>query len=156
MRVFLPANEEQLAGNDLTAATAAPFGNGELILVVDDDAAVRESVLAVLTDRNYRVMGAGNGLEAVSHFTTHLAEIALVITDVDMPYLGGVALARTLMNLRPELPLLVISGLARGQTGGSELEAAKRLTQTFLLKPFTCEALLTTVYQQLHLPDKAH
>jgi PAS domain S-box-containing protein len=153
-RVFLPATEEQLTGDGATPAVAACVGHGEIILVVDDDAAVRESVAAILTKKNYRVLSACDGLEAVNQFTAHGVEIALVVTDVDMPHLGGAALARVLAQLRPDLRLLVISGLSGIETDGLQLDAAMKLTHAFLLKPFTQETLLATVHELLHPTPK--
>jgi PAS domain S-box-containing protein len=153
-RVFLPAAAEKLAAKDLAPVFAVPTGNNELVLVVDDEAAVRETVAAILSKHGYRVLGAEDGVEAVNQVITHSAELVLVVTDVDMPRLGGAALARILAQLRPEMRLLVISGLSPDKANGSELEEAKNLTHGFLLKPFSPEALLEIVYSVLHPPAK--
>jgi CheY-like chemotaxis protein len=121
-----------------------------LILVVDDERPVRDLVAAVLTRYNYRVLTAADGVEAISHFTLHAAEIALVVTDVDMPLLGGRALGRILAQLRPDLRLLVMSGLARNEPGGPPEAAAEIVVHEFLQKPFTFEALLEAVDRLLH------
>ena len=127
----------------------APGGNRELILVVDDNLAVRETVIAMLSTHHYRVLSAGDGVEAVKCFAAHSAEIALVITDVDMPNLGGVALARRLTQLRPDLRLLMISGSSDDETYVSLTEAAANLAPAFLLKPFNTKVLLEKVHQLL-------
>jgi PAS domain S-box-containing protein len=151
-RVFLPATDEKSADNSAAPAAAAPIGNNELILIVDDNDAIRETVTAILAKHNYRVLGASDGVEAVSLLTTHQTEIALVITDVDIPYLGGAALTRIATQLYPDLRLLVISGLSSEENGDSPLDAAKKLAHACLLKPFAPEVLLETVHQLLHLP----
>jgi len=148
-RVFLPATDEESADLTIAPAIAAPIGKNELILVVDDNDAIRETVTAILTKHNYRVLSAGDGVEAVGHLTAHQAEIALLITDVDVPYLGGAALARIATQLCPDLQLLVISGLSNDEAGDTPLEEAKKLTHACLLKPFAPEALLETVHQLL-------
>ncbi len=151
-RVFLPATDEKSADSRVAPVVAAPIGQSELILVVDDNDAIRETVTAVLAKHNYRVLNASDGVEAVSLLTTHQTDIALVITDVDIPYLGGAALTRIATQLCPDLPLLLISGLSNDEKDGSPLEAAKKLAHACLLKPFAPEVLLETVHQLLHLP----
>ncbi len=148
-RVFLPATDEKSADLNVTPVVAAPIGKSELILVVDDNDAIRETVTAVLTKHNYRVLSAGDGVEAVGHLTTHHAEITLLITDVDIPYLGGAALARIASQLCPHLRLLVISGLSNNEAGDTPLEEAKKITHACLIKPFAPEVLLETVHRLL-------
>jgi CheY-like chemotaxis protein len=152
-RVFLPATEEKSADLTTTPVVAAPIGQGELILVVDDNDAIRETVTAVLTKHNYRVLSASDGVEAVGLLTANHSKIALVITDVDVPYLGGAALARIATQLCPDVRLLVISGLSNDATGDTPLEEAKKFTDACLLKPFAPEILLKTVARLLH-PSK--
>jgi len=150
-RVFLPATADEPVP---APVCAAPVGHNELILVVDDERPVRDLVAAALTRYHYRVVTAADGVEAVSHFTLHAAEIALVVTDVDMPLLGGLALGRILAELRPDLRLLVMSGLARNEPGGRPEDLADRATHAFLQKPFTFEALLEAVDRLLHPLEK--
>jgi CheY-like chemotaxis protein len=153
-RVFLPATGEISVDNTVTTASTTPAGKGECILVVDDNAAVRETVAAILARHNYLVLIANDGVEAVNHITMNIARISLVITDVDMPYLSGTALTRILARLRPELRMLVISGLPDDQTERSVIESAENPTNAFLLKPFTPEVLLETVGRLLNSSEK--
>ncbi len=154
-RVFFPALEEKPAARADAAESATPGGHGELLLVVDDDDAVRDTLTTILAKQGYRTLSASDGVEAISHFTTHSTEIALVITDVDMPHIGGGALARILNLQSPGLPLLVISGLPHNEGDASEVAAARKLAQAFLLKPFSHETLLATVHTLLHPTAKA-
>jgi CheY-like chemotaxis protein len=151
-RVYLPATDEKSADLITSPAIAAPIGQGELILVVDDNDAIRETVAAVLAKHNYHVLSASDGVEAVSLLTTHHLKIALVITDVDIPYLGGAALAGIATQLCPGVRLLVISGLSNDDASDTSLEEAKKLTHACLFKPFAPEVLLETVHRLLHLP----
>ena len=153
-RVFLPALVEQAPAAGSKPVSAAPFGHSELILVVDDEKPVRDLVAAVLTRSHYRVLIAADGVEAVSHFTSHTLEIGLVITDIDMPVLGGIALGRIFAQLRPDLRLLMISGLPHDEVGGLEDPAAAFPVHAFLQKPFTFDALLSAVHHLLHSPKK--
>ncbi len=156
-RVFLPATEEKTVSGGTAPVFAAPAGHDELILVVDDDTAILETIATILTQHHYRVLCASDGVEAVSHFTAHPTEIALAITDVDMPLLSGTALARILSQLRSDLPLLVMSGLTGEENGGSrsQIAEAKRLSPAFIHKPFTPETLLVAVHKLLHPAGKA-
>jgi PAS domain S-box-containing protein len=160
-RVFLPATDEKSADLSTAPASVAPIGKGELILVVDDNDAIRETVTAVLAKHNYHVLGAGDGVEAVGLLTTHHSKIALVITDVDIPYLGGAALAGIATQICPDVRLLVISGFSNDEAGDTPLEEAKQLAHACLLKPFAPEVLLETVHRLLHpsrspeRPDRA-
>ncbi|MGA2018757.1 MAG: PAS domain S-box protein, partial [Opitutaceae bacterium] len=153
-RVFLPADESELPQ---TRRSASPFdipdGRGELILLVDDDAGIRSIATAILEKHGYRVVSCVDGVEAVVLFITRAREISLVITDVDMPRLGGIELARTLSQIRPDIQLLAISGLSPDETGGSAVSAAIKLTHAFLLKPFDEKRLLGAVHRLLH-PSK--
>jgi CheY-like chemotaxis protein len=149
-RVFLPAVESESCEAVAMSAVDVPTGQSELILVVDDDRAVRELIVTILEKHGFRVLGASNGVEAVTHFTAHATEIVLVITDVEMPLFSGTVLARVLLQLRPDLRLLAISGRSSNSQDGTEVHAAEQLMHAFLLKPFTPEDLLSTVNRLIH------
>jgi PAS domain S-box-containing protein len=154
-RVFLPADESELPQ---TRRSASPFdipdGQGELILLVDDDPGVLSIATAILEKHGYRVVSCADGVEAIVLFITRAGEISLVITDVDMPRLGGMELAKTLSQLRPDIRLLAISGLSPDETGGSAVSAAIKATHAFLLKPFDEKCLLGAVHRLIHPSEK--
>ncbi|MES1194331.1 MAG: ATP-binding protein, partial [Opitutus sp.] len=110
-RVFLPALESEEPKPAGAHPTTPVDGQGELVLVVDDNAAVLETVATILRQHGYRVAVCDDGVEAIVYFVTHPGEIAVVITDVDMPRLGGLALARSVLQIQPGIRLLVMSGL---------------------------------------------
>jgi len=153
--VFLPATMEKMSDNGGEPAAAALAGKNELILVVDDDQPIREMVGEILRKHNYSVVSAGDGVEAIGLFNAQTTEVALLITDRDMPNLGGGSLARILTRHCPDLRLLVISGLAESNTSDSGFEASTELAHAFLLKPFTAEVLLKAVHSLLHPSVKA-
>ncbi|MDO8539879.1 MAG: PAS domain S-box protein [Opitutaceae bacterium] len=153
-RVFFPAVENESPRSGSAAPADNPDGHGELILLVDDDAAIRDFISAILRQRGYRVVSCADGVEAIAHFTTRRSEISLVITDVDMPRLGGVALARALLQLCPDIQLLAMSGLSRAETDVSGIPVMKQLAHAFLLKPFTADDLLAVVHRLLHPAKK--
>ncbi len=140
-QVYLPAVE--VGREDLAEPlpNEVPRGNGELILVVDDDASVREVTTVILAHHGYRVLGAGDGAEAVALLAPRSAEVSLVITDLQMPHLDGAALASVVLRLNPAMPILAISGMGSGRSAAS----SKRFAGDFLLKPFKAGELLATV-----------
>ncbi len=144
-RVFLPASSES-AGNDQRGGSTHPFfalGKGELVLAVDDEAPVRELLKEFLTRQGYRVLTAENGLGAIAVFAPRMVEIALVITDLSMPEMGGADLARTLPLLNPAVKILFMSGGAIGPDG------APPPGTPILKKPFSGDELLKAVQATL-------
>lgn len=82
----------------------------ETILVVEDDEAVRVLTCEVLRSKGYTVLAASNGAEAISLVEHHEDLIDLLITDVIMPGMSGPVLARKLVEMRPQLRVLCVSG----------------------------------------------
>lgn len=85
-------------------------GNGEIILVVDDEPAIRESTRMTLIANGYRVLTAGDGAEAVTLYAEHSKEIAAVLMDIMMPYMSGDAAIRTILQINPEARIVAVSG----------------------------------------------
>lgn len=145
-RAFLPATEQSGAG--AAVATAHPFlvrGQGELVLVVDDEASIRDLVTAVLSRYGYRVLVASNGLEAMALYTPRAEEIALVVTDLSMPEMGGGDLAIALSRLNPAVKILFMSGA--GGTPG--VEESVPPNSHILIKPFAVDRLVATIREAL-------
>jgi len=142
-KVYLPAQE----GAQAAAAEEQekpPIGNGELILVVDDEASIREITKATLEAYGYSVMTGSDGTEAVAAYATHSNKIALVVTDMMMPYMDGAATIRAIQKMNPKVKILAVSGLK--QDG----DVVKQETVMFMQKPYTSEKLLKTVSELLH------
>jgi DNA-binding NtrC family response regulator len=145
--VYLPAaNVSAKEGGSNSAHPFAARGNGELILIVDDEAQIRDITAAILSHHGYRVIIAGDGTEAVALFAPRSAEIRIIITDLSMPNLDGASLANVARRLNPDVKILAMSGLA---SGGLNTEM-QRYAGAFLIKPFKAEALLNTVEKLLH------
>jgi two-component system, cell cycle sensor histidine kinase and response regulator CckA len=148
-RVYFPAaNVEQKSGASNSASPFSARGNGELILIVDDEAQIRDITAAILSHHGYRVMIAADGTEAVALFAPRSDEISILITDLSMPNLDGASLANVARRLNPKIKILAMSGLA---SGGLNNEM-RRFAGAFLVKPFKAEALLNTVNSLLHGP----
>ena len=84
---------------------------GRLILLVDDEQLIRNMLRNALEMQGYEVVDAGDGGEALGLFAKHQSKIAAVVTDITMPSVGGVELARRLAEKRPDIPILFMSGI---------------------------------------------
>jgi CheY-like chemotaxis protein len=117
-----------------------------VILVVEDDDAVRRFLDAVLAKRGYRILSAPNGYSAIEMFREHSAPIHLLVTDVGLPQVNGYELAQQLKLEHPETRTLYVSGYLEGQL----LERCKSDPDAhFLEKPFPPSRLNRLVHEIL-------
>lgn len=138
-KIYLPASDAAQAKQAQNVRSDLPTGNSELILIVDDESAIREIAKETLQAFGYRVVTANDGAEAVAVFAARKDEIRCVITDMLMPYMDGPATIRALHKLDPDVKIIATSGL---KTNGKTAEAAQLGIKTFLQKPYTAEKLL--------------
>jgi two-component system cell cycle sensor histidine kinase/response regulator CckA len=150
-RVSLPAAEADTPADSRTAPPFLPRGDGQLLLLVDDEATNRDVTHATLARYGYRVLAASSGTEAVSLFIPRADEIRLLITDLHMPNLDGASLTRILQRIKPGLKVLAISGLTSEPTGGAT-EKPDQFANDYLPKPFKPESLLLKIHQLLQPP----
>ena len=123
-----------------------PAGSGECVLVVDDEEAVLAITKSTLENFGYAVITASSGPEAVAFFADQRDKIKLVISDVAMPFMDGVATVMALRKIRPDIRVIVTSGL----DGDKDEDTSRRIrAASFLQKPFTAETLLTRVHAVL-------
>jgi PAS domain S-box-containing protein len=141
-RVYLPAVETAQPAPAQPSRPDLPMGNGELILIVDDENAIREVARETLSAFGYRSMIASDGAEAMAVFALHKDEVKLVMTDMMMPYMDGPATIRALRRLDPNVKIVATSGL---KAEDKIADAAQLGVKTFLPKPYTAEKLLKTV-----------
>ncbi len=150
-KVSLPA-EVNVQSTLVPVGCAAPAkGNGELVLLVDDEENIIRATRAVLERYNYRVLSASDGVEALALFAQQMQEISVVLTDVAMPYIDGVASVRAIRKMKPDVPIVAFTGEAR-QTRFKELQALK--VNNFLLKPFSTESLLEAIHSSVSTSSK--
>ena len=123
-----------------------PAGNGELILVVDDEEAIRQITRGTLETFGYRVLTAGDGTEAVALYAEQKNDIAAVLTDMVMPFMDGPATIRALQKMNPQVKIIAASGLPASQRSG---EDSLQGVQAFLNKPYTAEKLLKALAEVL-------
>lgn len=140
---FKPLEVDQVPAASPTEAKVV-HGNGELILLVEDDAVVRDSCLKLLEFLNYRVVTAEDGVAALEAYHAQARSIALVITDTVMPNMGGVELAQALSCFDPSVKILMMSGYPLGQSNNAELEQ-----HGWLPKPIEVSTLSTGIRQKL-------
>jgi len=115
------------------------------ILLVEDEESVRTIASRLLGRSGFRVLTAAKPSEAVSLFDQHRSEIDLLLTDIVMPEMSGVALAEQLRGISPELPVLFMSGYP--QMDGTKLSGGA--SSAFLSKPFTAATLTNAVNDAL-------
>lgn len=149
-RVHVPAASTPGENTRSSTAPFIPRGQGELILVVDDEAGVRDLLNAILVNHGFQVITARDGIEGINLFSAQQAQVALVITDMHMPHGRGDSFAGLLRLIRPDMRVLYISGLSAAESGAGQMPAAS--SDPFLLKPFKPAALLEAVHKLLH-PD---
>ncbi|MFZ3168984.1 MAG: PAS domain S-box protein [Candidatus Methanoperedens sp.] len=120
-------------------------GSGELILIVDDEAQIRDITSSALQTNGYRVLTANNGLEAISLYEQNREEIKIVLMDMMMPVMDGLASIQELRKINPQLKIIAASGL----TEKDKLTKAAGTMNAFLPKPYTAEKLLRTIHEIL-------
>ena len=139
-KVFLPATTEAIA--ERRDSLAIPKGQGELILMVDDEATIREITKASLETHNYQVITANDGVEAIALFVQHQTEIAVILMNMMMPSMSGTTAIRTLQRIDPEVKIIAVSGR---NFSDQEFRDREITVQAFLAKPYNTETLLKTI-----------
>jgi PAS domain S-box-containing protein len=145
-KVYLPAYVTAPVRTHATQQRQMPAGQGELILVVDDEAAIREMNRAALEAYGYRVLTAEHGAAAIALYAQYQTQVQLVLTDIQMPELGGIAMIGVLRKLNPQLRVICCSGSGEMAQNDELLQLG---VQRILTKPLNVETLLQTVAQVL-------
>ena len=120
---------------------------GAQILVAEDNPAVREFILRSLASVGYRVTGAVDGQQALDMLTRDKYDV--LVTDIVMPNVDGIALAMKAIRLFPDLRVVMISGYAQERMRAHNLEA---LVHKIIAKPFSLEEICEAVKNALSLP----
>ncbi|HEU4587815.1 MAG TPA: PAS domain S-box protein [Gemmatimonadales bacterium] len=146
--VYLP-RQQGAADRRAEPRTGSRVGGGETVLVVEDEATVRNAIRRILTRQGYAVLEARHGAEALRRLDEAAHPVDLVVTDLVMPEMNGRELVAQLQT-RPNLPkVLVISGYdEQAALKGEPLPAGVE----FLAKPFTVDSLLRSVRAALDAP----
>ena len=149
-RIYLPSSPGQ-APEESPPVRPAADGGDRRVLVVEDEALVREAVREALERSGYRALLAGDGAEAAALVQADAGPIDLLLCDVVMPGQDGRTVARRLQALRPGLRVLFMSGYDEGAIAqGGEVDAAV----AFLEKPFTREQLAAKLAEVFAQPSR--
>ena len=149
-RVHFPVALKQEAPAPVVRAGVTPMGRGELILLVDDEANIRDAVSRTLTYHGYTVIVAPDGIEGIAAYAMGQGEIKLVVTDLDMPNMDGVTMIQALKQINPKLKVIVSSGiLSRKQMGSRTAELTALGINAFLGKPYMTDQILRAVHDAL-------
>jgi two-component system cell cycle sensor histidine kinase/response regulator CckA len=144
--LYLPAIEKPGGIDSAVLQTDLPLGHGELILVVDDEESIREITRGTLETFGYNVLTAADGTEGLALYADKKNEIAVVLTDMVMPFMDGLATIRALQRMNAKVRIIAASGLGVGQRVG---EGPLEGVAVFLNKPYTAEKLLNALAQVL-------
>jgi two-component system, cell cycle sensor histidine kinase and response regulator CckA len=140
--IYLPQTNKPPAVTAEERRQIAIAGGTETILVVEDEAGVRELACEFLRSSGYTVLDANDGTEACEISARFRGRIALLLTDMVMPRMGGADLASRLHLTRPEIKTLFMSGYSEYSGANKEQNSSET---TVLQKPFSKRALLDQV-----------
>jgi CheY-like chemotaxis protein len=148
--IYLPANPDTRAEEAVKSGPSELVrGNGEVILVVDDEESIRIIAQTALKRFGYRVLLATNGAEAVSLYARDGEEIAVVLTDMAMPVMDGISTILSLKVMNPQIKIVASSGLESTETLSQLASVGVR---HFILKPYTAKVILKTISELLNEP----
>ena len=145
-KVYFPAHRTPALEKLEEADSRLPRGNDELVLVVDDEESILDTVQNVLKRFGYRVLLAKDGVEAVALYSRRQKEVRAVITDMVMPIMDGPATVIALKAINPNVKVIGSSGLASQDGAAKAKEAGIR---HFIPKPYTTGIILNTLHDVL-------
>jgi CheY-like chemotaxis protein len=123
-----------------------PVGNGELVLVAEDEDSIRDVTVSTLEAYGYKVLTASDGADAVALYAQNKDKIKVILMDMMMPVMDGHASIRAIRKIKPEVKIIAVSGLA-------EKDKLAKIADTgvhaFLPKPYNAERLLKTIHEVL-------
>ncbi len=140
--INLPSMDDQVEAPIREISSDLPRGNGEMILLVDDEENILHVTAATLEFFGYRTLLAVDGAKGLAAYEMQPAEIDVVVTDMSMPDMDGPSMIRAMRKIDPEMKIIGMSGLMNTEQT-AELESLE--VTAFLAKPFTAESLLTSI-----------
>jgi PAS domain S-box-containing protein len=143
--VYLPRHERTVEVAEQPVSTVGPLQGQETILVVDDEESIRALSKTALTRYGYQVLLAEDGLQAIDTYVHHKDRIALIVLDLTMPHLSGRETLAQLLQVDPDVPVLISSGYSAETLSEEEV----RHVLGFLGKPYRAEELAVAVRQAL-------
>jgi PAS domain S-box-containing protein len=147
-KVYFPAKADAPATSKESEPIGLPRGKGELLLIVDDENLILQVAKELLEDHGYQVVTAEDAPQALAIFALRRDEIKLVLTDLAMPLMDGIALIRTLQKMKPGVCVIASTGQGSPERGAYELSSLN--LSACLTKPYNQEMLLTTLHHSLN------
>jgi len=144
-RVYLPSIKTELQ-NVKEERFELPVGNGELVLVAEDEDSIREVTVSTLEAYGYKVLTASDGADAVALYAQNKDKIEVILMDMMMPVMDGHASIRAIRKINSEVKIIAVSGLAEKD---KLAKIADTRVYAFLPKPYTAEKLLKTIHEVL-------
>jgi PAS domain S-box-containing protein len=148
-RIYLPTSAAPVAPPQ--PSPLAPATHGDLILIVDDDIGILEMTKLNLEARDFSVLTAKEGNEAVAVYEQWHLDINAVLMDMRMPNMSGLELMTRLRRINPQVRVIGISGQ---EPEDDSARAARPYLRGLLTKPFTIDALLAKLRETIHGPEK--
>ncbi|NJD78842.1 MAG: PAS domain S-box protein [Candidatus Methanoperedens sp.] len=144
VRVYLPAIRTEIQETQEQQLELL-VGNGEWILVAEDEESIRDVTFSTLEMSGYKVLMANDGADAVALYAENMDRIKVVLMDMMMPVMDGQAGIRAIRRVNPEVKIIAVSGLAEKD----RLAKVEGIANAFLPKPYTAERLLKTISEVL-------
>lgn len=141
-KILLPAQVSEETSRKSEIPPELLDGHGELVLVVDDEPNILSVTKMILEKHNYGILDAHDGPEALALLAQQRDSIKLVLTDISMPYMDGVALVRTIKKMKPDTKFIACTGQGE-ETRVAELQSLG--VTNFLMKPYDTGKLLKTL-----------
>jgi two-component system cell cycle sensor histidine kinase/response regulator CckA len=126
------------------APSIKPQGEQELLLLVEDEALLLELLKNFLEDHGYRIIGAHDGLEALNLFKEHHRDIAVILSDMGLPGLGGWELFQKMKEIKPDVQVILASGYFDPKL---KLDLVNAGARDFIKKPYIVEEILQKLRQ---------
>jgi len=145
-RLYFPAAMAAEGVRSPLREGVAPRGNGETVLVVDDEGSIRDITKQTLEAFGYRVVTATDGADAVATYGRMGKDIDVVLTDMVMPIMDGPATVRALKHMNPDVKIIGASGFG---ANGRVVQALDSGVEHFLPKPYTADTLLSIIHRVL-------
>jgi len=150
-KVYLPAMENSSNTPAEDGISLLPRGSGQTVLVIDDETSILTIAGQTLRAFGYKSLTAADGADGLALYALNMTEIAVVVTDINMPIMNGLTAIRALLRLNPMVKIIAASGL--NVNGDAEKLAEMGVTLS-LAKPYTAEALLIALSQALRPPSE--
>lgn len=150
-KVYLPAVQE--AEMPPIGDVEKPIGNGELVMVVDDEATICEITKTSLEAYNYSTLVANDGIDAIALYAEHKNNVNVLLMDMMMPNMAGPAAIRILRKMNPLVKIIAVSGLPSSERVRAAMDTG---VSAFLSKPYTTQELLKTLHSVLNSDVSSH